>query len=168
MNKQSAILPSLDDFVYSAANGLVWSNLSSISHFPQHVYFSPIDAAAENELPTIKSILIVEDDVDIGNLLLQAIELETSYHAVLATDAFEALKIINTMHPDLFVLDYHLPRMNGLELYDSLRTIEALKDSAALFISADIPEKELEARHVSFLRKPFDLDDFVQTIKGFL
>lgn len=168
MNKQMLYLPEANDFVYSTAQSVAWSTFSPIGRFPQHVYFSPIDAAAEEQSSAVKSILIVEDDVDIGNLLIQAIELETSYQAILATDAFEALKIVDSLHPDLFVLDYHLPRMNGLELYDSLHAAETLKGTAALFMSADIPEKELEKRNVSFLRKPFDLDDFVEMIKGFL
>ena len=163
-----SILPATSDFVSSTAPGTAWSTFSPMSHPLQHVYFSPLDTSAEEQAPAVKSILIVEDDVDIGNLLTQAIELETSYEAILAIDAFEALKIVATIHPDLFVLDYHLPRMNGLELYDSLHTAEALKGTAALFMSADIPEKELEKRHISFLRKPFDIDDFVQTVKGFL
>jgi CheY-like chemotaxis protein len=168
MNKQVLYLPEANDFTYLTGQGIVWHTFSPISRFPHHVYFSPIDAAAEEQSSAVKSILIVEDDVDIGNLLIQAIELETSYQAILATNAFEALKIVDSIHPDLFVLDYHLPRMNGLELYDSLHALETLKDTAALFMSADIPERELAMRNVSFLRKPFNIDDFVETIKGFL
>ncbi len=41
----------------------------------------------------LKTILLVEDDINIGEVLVQAITQETSYLAVLAADGFEALKV---------------------------------------------------------------------------
>ena len=75
------------------------------------------------EHPQIKTILLVEDDVNIGEVLVQAITQETPYHAMLVPDGFEALKAVKKTMPDLLILDYHLPRMTGIELYDQLHTI---------------------------------------------
>ena len=63
---------------------------------------------------TVKTVLVVEDDTGIGNFLVQAISQETTHHALLVADAFQALKTVASIKPSLFILDYQLPRMNGI------------------------------------------------------
>ena len=116
----------------------------------------------------LKTILLVEDDTDIGEVLAQAISQETSYQAVLVPDGFEALKFIEKLTPSLFILDYQLPRMNGIELYDKLRTIAKLADVPAIMMSARLPYQDLAKRNITAMNKPVDLDDFLQAIEQFL
>ena len=110
----------------------------------------------------LKTILLVEDDTDIGEVLAQAISQETSYQAVLVPDGFEALKFIEKLTPSLFILDYQLPRMNGIELYDKLA------DVPAIMMSARLPYQDLAKRNITAMNKPVDLDDFLQAIEQFL
>jgi CheY-like chemotaxis protein len=117
---------------------------------------------------SIKTILVVEDDANIGEVLVQAITQETPYIAVLAANGFEALKTAQGVKPNLFILDYQLPRMDGLELFDRLQTIAGLEDIPAIMISARLPQKELARRNIHGMNKPIDLDDFLQTIDRFL
>ncbi len=58
--------------------------------------------------------------------------------------------------------------MDGLELYDRLHAKENLKDIPALFMSADVPEKELEKRRIFCIRKPFELEELLQKIEVLL
>ena len=116
----------------------------------------------------LKTILIVEDDTNIGEVLVQAISQETSYLAVLASDGFEALKFVENLTPNLFILDYQLPRMNGIELYDKLHAIEKVADVPTIMMSARLPQQELAKRNITAMNKPIDLDDFLQTIDQFL
>ena len=118
-----------------------------------------------NIFPTTDTILLVEDDASIGEVLLQVLKNETSYQAILATNSIEAFQLIHQIKPCLFLLDYHLQGMNGLDLYDHLHAMQGSKIVPALFMSANIPLLEAEKRHVPVLQKPFDLDDFVQTIE---
>jgi CheY-like chemotaxis protein len=115
----------------------------------------------------VKTVFIVEDDEAIGDLLVQAIEQETSHHAVLASDGFQALKMLRTVKPDLLLLDYSLPGMNGLELYDTIHTVKALKHLPVLIVSAETAriQKEIKARQLSQLQKPFDLANLLQAIE---
>ena len=115
-----------------------------------------------------KTILVVEDDPDIGSLLLELFASETSYHAVLATDGPLAMKIIIEIQPDLFILNYWLPLMNGLELYDQLHALPELHHVPALMLSANLPIKELEQRGIRGLEKPLDMDQLLQTIEKLL
>ena len=45
------------------------------------------------------TILVVEDDASIGEVLLNVLENETMYHAVLATNSVEALQLIHHIQP---------------------------------------------------------------------
>lgn len=123
---------------------------------------------SEEEQPKLKSILLVEDDADVAEVLVQVISSETPYQPILATDGFQALKIVRNVKPDLFLLDYLLPIMSGLELYDRLHATEGLEQIPALFMSANAPTGELEKRRVYYVRKPFELDEFLQAIRELL
>lgn len=116
----------------------------------------------------LKTILIVEDDIDLGDFFVQILKDETPHQAILASDGFQALKVVRHIKPDLFVLDYQLPSMNGIELYDKLHTTEGLEAVPALFMSANAPMIELKKRQVHYIRKPFELDDILQTVEKLL
>ena len=125
------------------------------------------DNSVQKHLTATKMIFIVEDDEAIGALLVQAIEQETPYQAVLASDGFQALKMLRTVKPDLLILDYGLPDMNGLELYDTIHEVKALERLPALIISADTGriQKEVKARQLPQLKKPFELINLFETIE---
>lgn len=116
----------------------------------------------------VKTILLVEDDIHIGEVLVQAILQETSFLAILVQSGDEALHTVQGIKPNLFILDYQLPRMNGIELYDELHTISSLKQVPVIMISAQLPVKELKKRNIIGMNKPLDLDEFLQTIERFL
>lgn len=113
----------------------------------------------------VKTILLVEDDANIGEVLVQAITQETPFLAVLVEDGFQALKTVEGVKPNLFILDYQLPRMNGIELYDQLHANEGLAHVPAIMMSARLPYKEIETRKILGMNKPIDLDEFLQTIE---
>src|SRR5438876_7566935 len=125
------------------------------------------DNLTQKHSTTTKMILIVEDDEAIGALLVQVFEQETSYQAVLASDGFQALKMLRNVKPDLLILDYGLPDMNGLELYDTIHAVKALERLPAMIISAETIriQKEAKARQLPNLKKPFDLTKLFETIE---
>ena len=125
------------------------------------------DNSAQKDPTAVKTVFIVEDDEAIGELLVQAIEQETSYQAVLAADGFQALKMLRTVKPDLLILDYGLPDMNGLEFYDTIHAAKALEHLPVLIVSAETAriQKEIKARQLSQLQKPFELANLFQAIE---
>lgn len=103
-------------------------------------------------------ILIVEDDPDIGPVVLQAITSEDHYQAVLVSEAAQALSLVEHLTPELFLLDYHLPGLTGMELYDRLRMQNGLEHVPTILMSADQQACELAIdRGMRYLRKPFKL-----------
>ena len=119
----------------------------------------------ERDYNSPKTILIVEDDAGVGAFLVQAFAQETPYRAVLAADGLQALKIVHWLKPSLFILDYQLPFLNGIELYDRLHEMKELERTPAIIMSANLPTGEVKKRRLINLRKPFDLDDLLNTVE---
>jgi DNA-binding response OmpR family regulator len=111
-----------------------------------------------------RTLLVVEDDMDIGALLLEVISQETSFRASLVTNGFQALKVIKDIKPDLLILDYQLPHMNGIELYDRLHSLVGLENIPAIMMSARLPKREIEKRSIMGLNKPFEINDLLTMI----
>ena len=111
-------------------------------------------------------ILVVEDDENIGTFVVQALTSETPYKAILVTDGLQALNIVDEVKPRLFITDYRLPYMNGIELYDRIRP--KIDDTPTIIMSAYMPEQEVQKRKLVSLNKPFELDDLLNTVERLL
>ncbi len=122
----------------------------------------------ESKSISMKTILVVEDDFDIGSFLVQAISQETPHQAMLVTDGFQALKALTNIRPNLLILDYHLPSMNGIELYDRIQEMNMHDNPPTILISARLPRQEIAQRKITGMAKPLELDEFLQTIEQLL
>jgi DNA-binding response OmpR family regulator len=115
-----------------------------------------------------KHILIVEDDTVLGNLLLEALQEETSCPVSLATSGEMALNMLQTVMPALFMLDYQLPGMNGLELAERLRRLEGGERVPIILTSAALPQGNIALYQLTTLQKPFELDILLELIAELL
>jgi len=131
-------------------------------------HYEELSPQGESKSNSVKTILVVEDDNDIGSFLVQAISQETHYHAMLVTDGFKALKAIRSIKPSLLILDYQLPAMNGIELYDRIQETKELENLPAILISARLPKQEIAQRKIIGMAKPLELDEFLLTIEKLL
>ncbi|HEY3992418.1 MAG TPA: response regulator [Ktedonobacteraceae bacterium] len=123
---------------------------------------------ATTERDSLHTVMIVEDDVHIGAFLVEAITGETPYHALLVANGIEALETVKHLRPSLLILDYHLPGIDGIELYDRVHSMPEMQQIPAIMMSARLPQRELEQREIVGINKPFDLDDFLQQVKDLL
>ena len=132
--------------------------------------FQDAKQLSERSQATSKTILLVEDDPYISSFLEEAIEQETSYRAIIATDSHAALKLVQHFTPCLFILDYGLPDMNGIELYDRLSINQELAPIRAILITANrqLPQQQIQQRQLITFMKPFELDAFLAAIETLL
>jgi two-component system, response regulator, stage 0 sporulation protein F len=114
--------------------------------------------------PRTTTILIVEDDRDIAQFLQQLIEEETPYQTTVIDNGRAALEQAPGIHPCLLLLDFWLPGLNGLELYDRLQEHEETRARPAIMMSATLPTTELERRGIHQLRKPMDIGGVLRMI----
>jgi CheY-like chemotaxis protein len=103
-------------------------------------------------------ILVVEDDADILDLIWM--QLRAHGHQVLgASSGPEALAAVKLWGPpQVAVLDVMMPGMDGLELLRRLRVATGTEELPAIFLSARVDRKTVEAVHrlgAGYLVKPF-------------
>ena len=124
--------------------------------------------SSQPERTPMKTILITEDDAAVGELLVQVISQETPHRAILVADSSRAFTIIEHVKPDLFLLDYHLPRMTGIELYDRLHATEGLEHIPAILLTAGVLEHDFRRRKLVGMSKPVDLNKLLDLIEELL
>lgn len=110
------------------------------------------------------SILVVEDDENVGEFLQQAIDEYTPYQSIVMHDGSSALERARLIKPCLLLLDYKLPGLNGLEIYDRLQSMEETRGVPTIMMSASLPVEELQRRGIYQLRKPTDTGNVIRMI----
>ena len=114
-----------------------------------------------------KTILVVAGDAEMGTFLHSALSQEATYHVLLAMQGFEALKVTHYITPQLFILNYHLQSMNGLELYDRLHARYSLQATPAILLSTSLPShhQEMTKRNMRGMNIPLELDELLAAVK---
>ncbi len=126
---------------------------------------SDLDQHSGNTQSATKTVLLVEDDAAIAELLVQIIVQETPYRVFAVPDGPQALKMVDNIRPNLLLLDYWLPTIHGIELYDRLCAVEGLTQIPTIMLSVNPPLHEIKKRKITYMKKPFDVGQLVQTIQ---
>ena len=85
------------------------------------------------EIITLKTILIIDDDIHIGNMLEETLTKE-GYRVLRAYSGTEALFVLSGAKPDLILLDLMLPGLNGEDLLPQIKGIPVIVVSAKIDI----------------------------------
>lgn len=80
-----------------------------------------------------KKILVVDDDQNMLQLLYSF--LRDSYRVTMVSSGKDALESLSKQKPDLMLLDYLMPEMNGKETLEIIRKDENLKDLPVFFLT---------------------------------
>lgn len=113
-----------------------------------------------------KNILIIEDD----QLLLETLQIilkEEGYKVTFLRDGQSVSKINRNNLPELIILDFRLPGMNGGEVANYLKNKESTKHVPILMLSASNNAKLIagESGADDFLEKPFDIEVLLERIQ---
>src|SRR4030065_2688016 len=118
-----------------------------------------------------KKILIVDDEVDLGETLRFPLEME-GYHVLVSYNGEDALNQAGTENPDLILLDLMLPKLDGYKVCRLLKFDERYKNIPILMLTAKTQEKDkalgMETGANDYITKPFDLDRLVEKVKSYL
>ncbi len=119
--------------------------------------------------PNGHRILVVDDEPSIVDAVATALRYE-GYDVTEATTGREALDAVTRHEPDLIVLDWMLPDIEGIEVGRRIRTLGF--KSAVLFLTAkDATEHKVEALRAGgddYVTKPFSLAEIVARIQAIL
>jgi two-component system chemotaxis response regulator CheY len=119
------------------------------------------------EMALVASVLIVEDDSCVHDLLTRFLVMRGHSVAGNAFNGAEAVDIFINLDPkpNLILMDYRMPVMNGIEATRRILEIEPL--AQILFLSADsrVKDEAIEAGACGFLRKPISCSEIITTIE---
>ena len=131
-----------------------------------------------NHQPKIIDILLVEDnpaDVLIAREALAEVKLLNNIHV--AEDGVEALdflykrgKFASAPRPDLILLDLNLPRRNGREVLEDIKTDENLKSIPVVMLTTSSAEEDILRSynlHANcYVVKPVEFESFVKAVQS--
>jgi CheY-like chemotaxis protein len=120
---------------------------------------------------TTKSLLVVDDNPENLKLILMILA-SGGYELVTASDASEALQVIERRIPDLILLDLQLPGMDGLELTRRLKAKPETTNIPIVAVTAYAMKgdeaKALHAGCAGYLVKPVDKRQLREVVKRML
>ncbi len=114
-------------------------------------------------------ILLADDDTDIRDIISGILTRE-GFEVLLAKDGNEALDLAKTGKPDLILLDFLMPQMNGVEVCEALKKDKEMKSIPVIMITAYASEKEksLSSGAIDFITKPIEKVDLMLRIRSVL
>lgn len=117
-----------------------------------------------------KKILIVDDTP----LMLRNLKkmLEETYVIVLATSGKQALNIIPQEEPDLVLLDYEMPEINGKEVFETMLADDDMKYIPVVFLTSVSDRKAvfsiLQSKPAGYILKPVNQENLLDTVQDIL
>lgn len=111
-------------------------------------------------MSALRKVMLVEDDPDIAVIAEIALKDIGGLEFVHFASGASALAGALEADPDLIILDYRMPEMNGVEVLEALRRDEQLRGIPVLFMTASLMPKHvdmlIEHGALAVLSKPFD------------
>lgn len=119
------------------------------------------------------AILLVEDDAADAVLIREALRDHADTRIVTQAEdglaALERLRDPACRRPDLIVLDLNMPRMNGAEVLQVLKSDEDLKSIPVVVLTTSSAPEDIRSAYDlhanAYVTKPVSLDDFVRTVR---
>lgn len=132
----------------------------------------------ENGIPTDalesgkRKILIVDDDVDLVELMVDAFARDGRFDHKSANNGFDAGMMVKEFRPDLVVLDVMLPDINGKEVCQRVRSDPSMSSVKIICISGMVEQDKVDdlkaAGADDFMHKPFTVDKLLERACGML
>jgi DNA-binding response OmpR family regulator len=114
---------------------------------------------------SVRSILIVEDEPDVRDVLTEILTL-FGYQVTEAADGPHALRQISDNDFDLIITDLGLPGMDGAELSRKIRQ-KSIETPIIVVTGVELEKSQADFRHISnccFIQKPFKIDELRKKI----
>jgi len=116
------------------------------------------------------TILICEDEPSLRELM--RISLPGEYDFAEAGDVAEAIELVDSVRPDLVLLDVMMPGGSGLSVLEHVRNAPEMKETPVIVVSAFAADRDhlaaFEAGASGFLKKPFDPDELESLVNELL
>ena len=116
---------------------------------------------------TMKTVLVIDDNPTIVELIKYAINLHGAYRVVVAYDGEQGLERVYADKPDCVVIDVKMPRMDGFEVLRWVRLQPGFSSLLVVVLTSSEEIRDVNKAYQlganSFLVKPHDFQQFTQT-----
>lgn len=131
-----------------------------------------------NEIPTDllesskRRILVVDDDAQIVDLLMDVLSRDDRFDVKTAGTGYDAGLLTESFRPNLVLLDYMLPDLNGNLVCERIKANPDLANTKIIIISGVVNQEEIDALTRSgcdgFIKKPFNFEKLVERMAELL
>lgn len=119
-----------------------------------------------------KHILLIDDDVDEPEIFINALnEANVFFRCTWANGADQAFEQLTQINPDFIVLDFNMPKINGLETLRLLKQDQKWQHIPVIMYSAtmdaEIARKAMQEGAARCIRKPYNMQELPELLKSF-
>lgn len=135
---------------------------------------SLIQFMKENDIPLDnldmgkRRVLVVDDEPTIVDMLVELLERDGRFEVQTAATGFDAGLRTKEFQPDIIVLDYKLPDIDGNGVIRSIRSDPSVSDVKIIIVSGVVSREDveslLECGADDFMQKPFNIEHLVKRI----
>jgi len=132
----------------------------------------------DNSIPTdeieggARRILVVDDDPEIVDLFKDVLGRDERYVVHTAATGYDAGVLSEQIKPDLMILDYMLPDINGNIVCRTVRSRSELQQMKIIIVSGVVKQEEIDdllgAGADDFIKKPFNIEHLLSRIEDLL
>jgi len=119
-----------------------------------------------------KKVLIVDDDAEIVELMVNVLTRDGRFDIETASSGYEAGIATEQFRPDLILLDYMLPDVNGNIVCQTIKSNPEFEDIRIIIVSGVVKQDEIEqllkCGAEDFIKKPFNIVELTDKIAGVL
>jgi DNA-binding response OmpR family regulator len=124
----------------------------------------PVDALDSGK----RKILVVDDDPEIVELFVDVLERDGRFEVKTAASGYDAGILTHEFNPDLIILDYMLPDINGNVVCQTIRSNPSFEHVKIIIVSGVVNQEEindlLKAGADEFVKKPFNIEKLIERI----
>jgi two-component system, OmpR family, response regulator len=113
-------------------------------------------------------VLVVDDDPEIVELFVDVLERDGRFEVKTAATGYDAGMLTQEFNPDLIILDYMLPDVNGNVVCQTIRSKPEYQQTKIIIVSGVVNQDEindlLKAGADEFVKKPFNIEKIIERI----
>lgn len=113
-------------------------------------------------------VLVVDDDPEIVELFVDVLERDGRFEVKTASTGYDAGMLTQEFRPDLIILDYMLPDVNGNIVCQRIRSNPEFEQTKIIIVSGVVNQDEindlLKAGADDFVKKPFNIEKLIERI----
>ncbi len=115
-----------------------------------------------------QKILVVDDDPEIVELFVDVLERDGRFEVKTAATGYDAGMVTQEFQPDLIILDYMLPDINGNVVCQTIRRNPNFERTKIIIVSGVVNQEEindlLKAGADDFVKKPFNIEKLIERV----